>query len=218
MKVATEAPGFQVPRLLGTKIINVHESPKECIMMSHIPGRPLSEVWPELNITEKHRMAQRLRDVLRAIRAVPQPPKEAGQIMSCDGGPIRLFVPMTIGSIQGGPFNDEGALNNWLVSRLKRAPLAMRTAFEETLNTKTHSIVFTHGDLNLSNIIVNDEDKSLVVLDWGYAGWLPEWVEYARFLTFNHRETDIANYAGEIFEKPYSSEVVNWMALGYYLL
>ena len=81
---------------------------------------------------------------------------------------------------------------------------------------KTHNIVFTHGDFNLSNIMVSDEDD-LVVLDWGYAGWLPEWVEYARFLTFNHRETDIANHADEIFRKPYSGELVNWMALSYYL-
>lgn len=55
----------------------------------------------------------------------------------------------------------------------------------------------------------------MVVLDWGYAGWLPKWFECARTLTFNQRETDIANYASEVFEKPYSGELVNWLALGY---
>ena len=99
MKVAAQAPGFQVPRLLATKTITVHDSPKECIMMNHVPGRPLSEVWSGLDNTEKRKMAQRLGKVLRAIREAPQQPKQAGRIMSCDRGSIRLFVLKTIGSI-----------------------------------------------------------------------------------------------------------------------
>ena len=38
---------------------------------------------------------------------------------------------------------------------------------------KIYSIVFTYGDFKLSNIMVNDGDD-LVVLGWGYAGWIPE--------------------------------------------
>ena len=55
-------------------------------------------------------MAQRLGKVLQAIRKVPQLPKQARRIISYDRGPIRLFVQMTIRSIQDGPFNNEGSL------------------------------------------------------------------------------------------------------------
>lgn len=86
---------------------------------------------------------------------MPRPPKQVDKLYPDGAQPPSLFR-WPSGAYKA-VFDNEDALNNWLVSRLKRAPLAIRTAFEETFNMKTHSIVFTHGDFNLSNIMVNVE-------------------------------------------------------------
>lgn len=41
-----------------------------------------------------------------------------------------------------------------------------------------HSIVFTHGDLNMLNILVRD-GRIVALLDWESAGFYPEYWEYA---------------------------------------
>lgn len=50
-----------------------------------------------------------------------------------------------------------------------------------------HEIVFTHGDLNLRNVMVKDGKLSGVV-DWATAGWYPEYWDYTKghFVTKMH--------------------------------
>ena len=43
-----------------------------------------------------------------------------------------------------------------------------------------HDIVFTHGDLNLRNILVDDDGKIFGNVDWECAGWYPEYWEYTK--------------------------------------
>ena len=49
------------------------------------------------------------------------------------------------------------------------------------LLTVKHDIVFTHGDLDLHNIIVKDGHISGII-DWECAGWMPEYWEFAVIL------------------------------------
>lgn len=44
---------------------------------------------------------------------------------------------------------------------------------------KGHKIVFTHGDLHPGNMIIR-ADGALVLLDWGLAGFWPEYWEFYR--------------------------------------
>lgn len=49
----------------------------------------------------------------------------------------------------------------------------------------TGAITFTHGDLNLSNIIISGTPGSQVIVgivDWEQAGWYPEYWEYCKLL------------------------------------
>lgn len=43
-----------------------------------------------------------------------------------------------------------------------------------------HEVVFTHGDLTPWNIFVNESGKVTAILDWGYAGWYPEYWDILR--------------------------------------
>jgi aminoglycoside phosphotransferase len=43
-----------------------------------------------------------------------------------------------------------------------------------------HNIVFTHGDLNLRNILVDDAGRITGIVDWESARWFPEYWEYTK--------------------------------------
>lgn len=52
-----------------------------------------------------------------------------------------------------------------------------------------HNPVFTHADLHPSNILLCD-DNTVVVIDWGWAGWYPSYVEYCNVIMHMSFETD----------------------------
>lgn len=41
-------------------------------------------------------------------------------------------------------------------------------------------LLFTHGDRQRKNIIVNQDDYSVAIIDWEFAGWYPSYWEYTR--------------------------------------
>lgn len=43
-----------------------------------------------------------------------------------------------------------------------------------------HDIVFTHADLNMRNILVDEDGKLSGIVDWECAGWYPEYWEYTK--------------------------------------
>lgn len=51
--------------------------------------------------------------------------------------------------------------------------------FASHRKTDNLPIRLTHGDLNNSNILVQDENISGII-DWGCAGWYPAYWEYAK--------------------------------------
>lgn len=53
--------------------------------------------------------------------------------------------------------------------------------YQTVRGLKNHKIVFTHGDLHPGNIIVR-ADGTVVLLDWGRAGFWPEYWEFYRAL------------------------------------
>jgi thiamine kinase-like enzyme len=48
---------------------------------------------------------------------------------------------------------------------------------------KGHKPVFTHADLDRRNIIIRDDDKTAVLIDWAASGWYPSYWEYCHLAT-----------------------------------
>ena len=82
-----------------------------------------------------------------------------------------------------GPFIDTKALNNALqfwsldwIPQEKRFPDPIRHLLPDDA-----AVCFTHGDLHVDNVMITGEPGSrqiASVVDWGQAGWYPEFWEY----------------------------------------
>jgi thiamine kinase-like enzyme len=72
------------------------------------------------------------------------------------------------------------------------------------LSQNTHHIVFTHGDLQLRNIMVKDGNVSGII-DWELSGWYPEYWEFSKALYLWKWQNDWVDYLMEILQ-PYYSE------------
>ena len=75
-----------------------------------------------------------------------------------------------------------------------------------------HRIVLTHGDLSQHNILVQN-GKITGLIDWEFAGWLPEHWEYVNFVKRAPVNRDWRDYATTIFSQRYDSELVHFLAL-----
>jgi hypothetical protein len=88
---------------------------------------------------------------------------------------------------RAGPFSSINAFNDWVqLVALPRIPLSERPPkpYRELL-PGTGSIYFSHGDLNRTNIIISGTPGSqriVGMVDWGQAGWYPEYWEYCKAL------------------------------------
>ena len=94
-----------------------------------------------------------------------------------------------------GPFDSEAAFNEGIVQALENrmlpemAPKDSNSDYyvrEQRLKAlvrslKGHEVVFTHGDLHSGNILVQ-KDGRVVFLDWGLAGYWPDYWEFYRAL------------------------------------
>ena len=109
-------------------------------------------------------------------------PNLHGNIGSVSGGP---FQNQHFARPLAEPFNDLHEMNAYWRVMLDPmlSPSYVDLAFTEELLPTTCPIVFTHGDLNPRNIIVDPGSKRIVgIIDWAWAGWYPEYWECGRML------------------------------------
>ncbi|KIJ64527.1 hypothetical protein HYDPIDRAFT_90443, partial [Hydnomerulius pinastri MD-312] len=57
-----------------------------------------------------------------------------------------------------------------------------------------HRIVFTHGDIDPRNILVDDQDIVVALIDWEMSGWMPEYWEYLKSVHAKWEDEDWLSY------------------------
>ena len=72
------------------------------------------------------------------------------------------------------------------------------------LSHNKHQIVFTHGDLRLQNVMVEDGNVN-GILDWEFSGWYPEYWEFSKALYVWKWQNDWIEYLVQVLQ-PYYSE------------
>ncbi|KAF8875700.1 kinase-like domain-containing protein [Infundibulicybe gibba] len=146
------------------------------IIMDHIPGRQLSEVWPSLGYMRRIWVAITLRRYIRQLRAIkPQDAPVPGPLSldrprKCESPPI--FGPIRPSRGPFASYAEMSAFFNKRDSMIPRKAGAPSQPFDDS-----KPLVFTHQDLNMRNIIVGDDGR-LWLIDWAWAGYYPCWFEF----------------------------------------
>ncbi len=97
------------------------------------------------------------------------------------------------GYFKAGPFLNVSGFNDWVqLAALPRLPISKRPPDPyRLLLPDICSIYFSHGDLNLENVVISDTQGSrrvMGVLDWEQAGWYPEYWEYCKLIIAGHHD------------------------------
>jgi aminoglycoside phosphotransferase (APT) family kinase protein len=131
-------------------------------------------------------LVHELRRHMMALRAVPRPVGWKYAISNAVDGPCfdsQMNAALNYDEARGegaGPFLSEDDFIDTL--RCEALP--------KVVHRGGHEMVFTHGDLNLGNVLVDDHGRLAGIIDWGHAGWFPEYWDYTRALfvaRFQHR-------------------------------
>uniref|UniRef100_A0A0W0G7N0 Aminoglycoside phosphotransferase domain-containing protein n=1 Tax=Moniliophthora roreri TaxID=221103 RepID=A0A0W0G7N0_MONRR len=154
----------------------VHLSTESWLVMDHIDGAMLYECWNRLSLFMRFRVICTLRLYVKQLHSlkVPDDMDRAGAL---EDGVLRGVVCAI----------DEKELRPGSGRRLRQlCEFAFLVGRGETRTLDVHfpfddcemdwSLVFNHGDLNPSNIMLA-KDSSLWLIDWGFAGFYPAFFE-----------------------------------------
>ncbi|KZT08263.1 kinase-like protein [Laetiporus sulphureus 93-53] len=165
-------PEVRVPEVYGWR----REEHATYLFMELIDGVTLLERWPSLQEHEKTAICTELGMMVRALQRTKRPSGDK-----------------FIGTISG-----QVSADRMIHGRKEKAFPDARTFYEffmqvlEKDREKAYQIgmprldddapvVFTHGDLYFSNIMVSrTEARVMAIIDWEQAGWMPQFWEHAK--------------------------------------
>lgn len=158
------------------------------VIMEYIKGPDMRTIWGDLEISEKEDITAQLAAYFTELHALPSPGFFGCSLPSGFGSLDKKTLPDFLfnaveGPGYGGPYENIQELRQGLVKAL-RAAQAEET---ERANFFEHILpqimvedgpVFSHGDLQLRNIILRDDGK-VILIDWAMSGWYPSCWDYA---------------------------------------
>ncbi|KAK4153045.1 kinase-like domain-containing protein [Chaetomidium leptoderma] len=189
------------------------------IVMEYIPGKTLGQLWSGLSTLEKTAVASQLRQNLDELRRIPSPGYYGGiwrqptrEFTFADDSTVRPHPDETISGPQETEEQWADAMWRCLDTRVKpenQSTVPMLRSLYQII-FKGHKSVFTHADLFLDNIIIREDTKSAVFIDWERSGWYPSFWEYCLLMTcIDCREDDWWKYVPSVLDQ-YVAEL-GWM-------
>ncbi|KAJ3500360.1 hypothetical protein NLJ89_g9830 [Agrocybe chaxingu] len=162
---------------------------REWYITDFVKGRMLLDCWDSLSVFKKFRIACTLRTYISQMRRFSRftpGSVDGGHIYGnvYDGGE-RMFY---------GPFDSSRKFHQWVHDVLNAGWLLVSGARAEHMRCSGNydptlipteprfsvdfdqPLVFTHGDLSPSNVILSD-DGVLWLVDWADSGYYPRWME-----------------------------------------
>lgn len=129
----------------------------------------------------KAQIAEQVRGYIEELRTLEQPPEMKGYIGPIDGAEL---WDGRVKQAPCAPFPSETAFNKFRLAeldilRFDPSTNERITQLENRLRGD-HRIVFTHGDLNSRNILLDKQHNVVGLLDWEMSGWMPEYWEYVK--------------------------------------
>ena len=119
-----------------------------------------------------------------------------------------------------GPFLTEDDFNKGLHALFLKV-LGIKPKFmhqlpanlENLLSPHKHPIVLVHGDLHLSNIMVENGHISAII-DWRYGGWYPSYWEYINTLYKSKPDLEYARFREYTTPRPHPDvcKAIGWLS------
>lgn len=158
------------------------------IEMEYIQGASLHECWRSRTIDEKRNIMQELGSYIKQLKDLEPPMKDI--VASVRGGPCR---EIRVGRPPFGPFDSVAGFHSCLRGGL---PTETFGDMATQCHARNNTIQFTHGDVAVQNIMVQG-GKIAAILDWGCAGWYPEYWEYTKAHYNRYNLPDFYQMIGE---------------------
>ncbi|RTE76956.1 hypothetical protein BHE90_008574 [Fusarium euwallaceae] len=159
------------------------------IVMQHVQGTTLLNLWGSLDQARKTSIAKTLRVYFDQLRQLKHP----GGFGNIDGGPPLddIFTATQGANEIKGSFATEAELIEWII-RIYSLETGERTAYKTryykqilpTVLRGDGTPIFTHNDFQRKNVIVRD-DGIPVIIDWEFASWYPTYWEYSTAMFAN---------------------------------
>lgn len=129
------------------------------------------------------------------LRTIPNPYRSEYGICNAAGQSC-VDWRLKGGATTNGPYVNEGVFNESL--RIGILP--------DLSHRSDHDIVFTHGDINMRNLLFKDGRISGIV-DWETAGWYPEYWEQTKCHYSVKRTTRWLDVVDRVFDGKYLTEL-----------
>ncbi|PYI33816.1 kinase-like protein [Aspergillus indologenus CBS 114.80] len=174
MRVLAQDPEIPAPRVLHEW---VDSNGRYFILEERLRGETLQDAWPRLSQPQKRAIAAQVGQVRQRLRRLTSP-----CIQSVGGGACYPPYEWGFRTRAQGPFGSDADLRAAIRSYL--AGLLDRELPDQILQNlmarmpASGPYVLTHGDLHISNIMVDADGRLVGIIDWEYAAYYPIWFEY----------------------------------------
>ncbi|KAI0839737.1 kinase-like protein [Hypoxylon sp. FL0890] len=146
------------------------------LVVSRLPGQLVGYRIDFLSDEKLCNLVRDLQYCLKTMRNLQRDPGVQGTISNTTGQAIydgRIIAAVEYDESRGefiGPFSTEDEFN-----KILRSP-----HIPDVMHRSGHQIVFTHGDINMRNILVDKNGRLSGIVDWETAGWYPDYWEYTK--------------------------------------
>ncbi|KAI6882305.1 hypothetical protein KC363_g8373 [Hortaea werneckii] len=180
MRFVAQRTSIPVPRVIDTYTFNGRAT----IVMSHLPGVQLARIWDSMNLASRSRIIVQLQDIISQLSALRGSSYSTLWEQPCEDIFFKHF-PAGQRTIPYGPFATRAEYNQGLIEALKRSHPSGKIEASDSelvcqlLQSTDEDKVFSHGDLHLGNIMVDEDTATITgLLDWGAAGFSIRGREY----------------------------------------
>ncbi|KAK2793345.1 hypothetical protein FQN52_001482 [Onygenales sp. PD_12] len=187
MKLVAKHTSIPVPRVIyaqflaGDNITSPNPSGNN-IGMTIIPGAPLDKSWNSLDDETKQSVCNQTWNLIAKLQTIPRPAHLDGLFQGlADGSPTEDALLEDLNQ-PPQPLRTDDDLRARIYQRYLHCGGLKYKDELLTMLPQSSASVFTHADIAPRNIMVDERHGITGILDWEWAGWYPDYWEYAQIM------------------------------------